>query len=83
MSISLPPHVTGLRCVLSGWHTTDPWTWYAPSVGPASRMDVEYAPDAPARMAAALPGRPFDMWRYGELLPVPTGASLPPVSVGG
>jgi threonine synthase len=45
-------------------------------------MDVRYVADAPARMAAALSGRPRDHWRYRELMPIGPEAQLPPVQVG-
>jgi threonine synthase len=46
-------------------------------------MDVVFDDDALAQMGARLAGRPFDMWRYREALPIPEGAMLPPVVVGG
>lgn len=44
-------------------------------------MDVSYHPTGDLR--AVVRDRPFDMWRYRELLPLPEGAALPPVHVGG
>ncbi len=46
-------------------------------------MDVVFDDDELRKMADRLPGRAFDMWRYTEALPIPVGAALPPVSVGG
>ena len=77
----LPPNVTHLSCILCGWTTTDPWAWSCPTCGPSSRMDVHYRPTGDLRAAVA--DRPFDQWRYRELLPLPVGARLPPIQVGG
>lgn len=76
---SLPPNVAALRCILCGAETRDPWQWACSTCGPASRMDVVYHP--PGRLDVG--GRPFDQWRYRELLPLPPGAELPPIQVGG
>jgi len=50
-------------------------------------MDVVYREGAAERLGAALRGegsaRPFDMWRYREVLPLPEGAPLPPLLTGG
>lgn len=83
MTLVLPPQVQDLACVLCGRTTRDPWQWSCPHCGPESRMDVRYVPDAPRRMAEALADRPFDQWRYREVLPIPEGAALPPLQVGG
>lgn len=83
LNLRLPPWVSGLRCVDCGWSTADPWAWSCPACGPESRMDVVYEADAPRRMAAGLAGRPFDQWRYRELLPLPEGCPLPGLLVGG
>lgn len=78
---TLPANVRSLACVLCGAETTDPWQWECPRCGPESRMDVRYAPSGDLREAVR--ARPFDMWRYREVLPLPPGAALPPVQVGG
>jgi len=78
----LPPHVAGLTCVLCGASFTDPMTWACPHCGPSSRMDVRYRP-APADVLARFASRPFDQFRYRELLPLPLDAVLPPIQVGG
>ncbi|MFZ5475237.1 MAG: threonine synthase [Myxococcota bacterium] len=44
-------------------------------------MDVCYQP--PGDLRGVVADRPFDMWRYRELLPLPAGAILPPIRVGG
>lgn len=77
----LPANVRALRCILCGAETPDPWCWACPSCGPESRMDVVYHPSGDLREACAR--RRFDQWRYRELLPLPEGAELPPVKVGG
>ena len=86
-SIELPSNVEALACIGCGARTRDPWKWECDACGPESRMDVVYREDAPKKLAAALAGRPFDMWRYREVLPLPeaawSGGHLPPVSVGG
>mgnify|MGYP002380256125 CR=1 FL=1 len=78
---SLPSQVRALRCILCGAETLDPWAWSCDSCGPDSRMDVCYHPSGDLRERVAQ--RPFDQWRYRELLPLPEGAELPPIQVGG
>lgn len=46
-------------------------------------MDVVYRSGAATAMARRLADRPFDQWRYRELLPVAADALLPAVVVGG
>ena len=77
--------VEHLVCTGCGGTTADPWAWTCPSCEPSVRRDVRYADDAAARMRARLASRPFDMWRYAELLPVapPAGARSPLAAVGG
>lgn len=78
----LPETVAALVCVLCGSETTDPMGWECARCGPKSRMDVRYhAP--PADVLARFAARPFDQFRYRELLPIPAGATLPPIQVGG
>lgn len=83
MATSLPPWIVGLRCERCGRLTHDPDEWTCADCGPEGRMDVVFDDDAPERCAAALAPRPFDMFRYRELLPLPADAALPPVRVGG
>jgi threonine synthase len=82
MSLRLPEHVVGLRCIRCDRLTTDPMEFTCRECGPEGRMDVVFTDDAPARCAERLAERPRDMFRYRELLPLPEGATLPPVSVG-
>tara|TARA_B100000676_G_scaffold247309_1_gene250456 strand:- start:278 stop:637 length:360 start_codon:yes stop_codon:yes gene_type:complete len=46
-------------------------------------MEVDLKPQSSLACAENLAGRPFDMWRYRELLPLPEGAELPSLKVGG
>lgn len=78
----LPPNVVNLSCILCGETTVDPRVWECPQCGPESRMDVVYRPP-PATVLADMAARPFDQFRYRELLPLPEGAVLPPIQVGG
>jgi threonine synthase len=76
--------VVSLVCIGCGESTSDPWEWGCTTCGPAVRRDVRYAEDAGRRMRARLAGRPFDMWRYAELLPVnPPAGRNSPLAVGG
>ena len=80
----LAPDVEALVCTGCGAVTRDPWEWSCASCDPAVRRDVRYASDAGARMRSALAARPFDMWRYAELLPVaPPRAARSPLAAGG
>jgi len=45
-------------------------------------MDVQLHPGVAEEMGRALKGRPFDHWRYREVLPLPEDATLPPLQVG-
>lgn len=81
-SLTLPPWVSHLACVRCGWSSRDPLAWACPGCGGDARMDVVYTPDAPREMAAKLGRRPYDQWRYAELLPLPEGCPRPPLSVG-
>ena len=55
-----------------------------PRCGPEGVLDVVFDLRAAKRTLTprALRGRPRDMWRYRELLPVPAGARTPPLPVG-
>jgi len=77
-------NVVSLVCTGCGESTSDPWDWTCATCGPAFRREVRYAADAGRRMLGQLSGRPFDMWRYAELLPVTAPAVRhAPLAVGG
>ena len=82
MLTRLPSPVRALACVRCGWETTDPWCWVCPTCGEDSRMDVLYVAP-PTDVLARFAARPFDLFRYRELLPLPQDATLPPIQVGG
>lgn len=78
----LAPRIRSLQCLSCGVTSTDPWGWACPACGPDSRMNVLY--DAPpADVLDRVRARPFDLFRYRELLPIPEGAELPRLQVGG
>jgi threonine synthase len=79
---ALPDNVLCLACVRYGHETTDPWQWSCPSCQGEARMEVRYAPEAIEALADLPPG-PIEMWRYAAVLPIPSGARLPPIQVGG
>jgi len=80
--------VTALECVRCGRsYREDEVLYTCPSCGPAGILDVVYDYEAleasgfgPERLAAN-PDRTH--WRYLDLLPITSGAALPPVPVGG
>jgi len=80
--------VTALECVKCGRsYREDEVLYTCPSCGPSGILDVVYDYEAleasgfgPERLAAN-PDRTH--WRYLELLPIASGAALPPVPVGG
>ena len=80
--------VTALECVRCGRsYRQDEVLYTCPSCGPAGILDVVYDYEAleasgfgPERLAAN-PDRTH--WRYLDLLPITSGAALPPVPVGG
>jgi len=77
-------HVVSLVCTGCGEATTDRWEWGCSTCGSEVRREVRYAEDAGRRMRDRLAGRPFDMWRYAELLPVtPPSGPRSLLAVGG
>jgi threonine synthase len=55
-----------------------------PRCGPEGVLDIEFDTARARRVLnrRTLQGRPRDIWRYRELLPVPADARLPPLHVG-
>src|SRR3954470_19575407 len=77
-------HVTALVCTGCGATTSDPWDWACTACGPDARRDVLYSEDSVPLVRRRLEGRPFDMWRYAELLPVPPPSrAYSPLAIGG
>jgi len=79
-------NVEGLSCVICAFETKDLWQWTCPNCRGNARMDVRYVSGAEESLGRALRNgteRPSGIWRYREVLPMPIGAKLPPVMVGG
>ncbi|MEJ2643112.1 MAG: threonine synthase [Desulfosarcinaceae bacterium] len=81
------PHVTDLTCLVCGKrYAPDKVAYVCPDHGDEGVLSVNYDYDAIGREvspeALARVGDPT-MWRYRALLPVATGADLPPLTVGG
>jgi threonine synthase len=76
--------VTGLVCTRCGARYRRGLDGPCPACGPEGVLDVQLDLRRARRTLhpRALLSRPRDMWRYGELLPVPEGAKRPPVPVG-
>lgn len=80
----LADDVLDLACTQCGAATDDPWEWGCASCGQDVRRDVRYADGAGRRMRAHLSTRPFNMWRYAELLPVVAPEPpYSPLAIGG
>jgi len=75
--------VTGLRCVVCGARYSARTPYTCPKCGIQGILDVEYDYRAVRRSMTKkkLASRPFDHWRYAELLPVNV-AKVPNLSVG-
>ncbi len=81
--MKLPASVRALACVRCGAESTDFWQWTCPDAcAPSVRMDVRLHPGVAEEMGKSLSGRPFDHWRYREVLPLPDDPHLPPLQIG-
>lgn len=77
------PYVTDLLCPLCGTSYSYDNHFTCPRCGEAGILDVRYDYDAAgAALRAALPARPFDHFRYRELLPISPDHRLPHLQVG-
>jgi threonine synthase len=76
--------VTGLVCVRCGARYAGGFDAPCAACGPEGVLDVTFdLPRARRTLTPkALASRPRDMWRYGELMPVPEHAPRPPLTVG-
>ncbi len=84
MMQSLPPHVTGLRCLVCGKAYPYGNAHTCSECGIQGILDVQYNYDAVAASLkpALLNTRPHNQWRYRELLPVSVEARIPPLHIG-
>ena len=85
MNPSLASTVTGLTCLICNSTFENGNLHTCPKCGVHGILDVQYDYDAVrARLSSAtLAERPFDHWRYRELLPISAEAVIPHLAVGG
>jgi threonine synthase len=83
MKFSAPPFVSGFQCLVCGAKYPYGNKFTCPKCGIEGILDVQYDYDgaAPA-LKAGLPNRPYDHWRYREILPVSPDLRLPHLHVG-
>jgi threonine synthase len=76
--------VLGLVCVKCGKRYARGLDGPCSRCGPEGVLDIEFDLVAAKRSLTrrALAGRPRDLWRYAELLPVPAGGPRPPIPAG-
>src|SRR5512140_3856595 len=76
--------VTGLKCVLCGKEHSTRVPYTCPDCGPTGILDVQYDYAAVRRHLTkkALASRPFDHWRYRELIPVDARTAVPNLVTG-
>jgi threonine synthase len=76
--------VSGLVCLRCSRRSRTGLDGPCRTCGPEGILDIELDLRAARRTLTrrSLATRPRDMWRYGELLPVPPGARRPPLPVG-
>lgn len=84
MTLSPPPFVTSLRCILCGVDHPPGDLLTCSRCGSEGILDVQYdyAGAAGSMTRSALVGRPCDHWRYRELLPVSPALSLSHPHIG-
>jgi len=81
---SAPPFVTGLQCQLC--HATYEYgnILTCSACGSEGILDVQYDYDrAGVHLKTQISDRPFDHWRYRELLPISPDVHLPHLQIGG
>jgi threonine synthase len=83
MICSAPPYVTGFTCLVCGTSLEYGNRYTCPRCGGEGILDVQYdyAGAAPA-LKEGIAHRPFDHWRYKELIPVSPDLPAPHLHVG-
>jgi threonine synthase len=76
--------VTGLRCLVCNASYENGNLHTCPKCGVQGILDVQYDYDSAAKVLTTqtLGGRPFDHWRYRELLPINSDAAIPHLQIG-
>jgi threonine synthase len=83
VTVNAPPFVTELSCIICGGTYRHGNLFTCPACGDQGILDVRYDYEAVARqLTPALAHRPFDLWRYRELLPVSPDLPVPRLQVG-
>ncbi len=84
MTVRPPSSVTGLRCLLCGTVCPHGEVSTCPRCGVEGILDVEYDYERVAGAFALRPlaGRPADIWRYIELLPLSPDIAPPALRIG-
>ncbi len=79
-----PPYITGQKCFICGSASGYGDVQTCPQCGQEGILEVQYDYDAVRKhlTRAILQSRPFDHWRYKELLPIPEGIPFPHLHVG-
>jgi threonine synthase len=81
--VSHQSFVAGLRCLLCGTDYPDGNIFTCPHCGIEGILDVQYDYEAAGvKLSSQLACRPFDHWRYRELLPISPDADIPHLHIG-
>lgn len=82
MQFSSPPTVTGLKCLICGAIYAHGNVFTCTKCGAEGILDVQYDYTQISHLTSQIPNRPFDHWRYKELLPVSPDLHAPFLQVG-
>ncbi len=83
MKFSPPKYVTGLKCVVCGTSYEYGNVFTCPKCGLEGILDVQYDYDGLAlHLKNEISHRPYDHWRYRELIPISPDLHAPHLQVG-
>jgi threonine synthase len=84
MKLAPPKYVTGLRCLVCGVFYDYGNIFTCPSCGTTGILDVAYDYDGIANKLSLHPfsSRPYNQWRYSDLLPISHDVPLPRPHIG-